>query len=241
MIYKNFIFQTSGVVDPPQSNEDLKKFDQFVEQHGIPMIWEKSIICPCTNEMGVPDPHCRYCYGRGLTYLDPQESLALFTSLEGFPSFAEPGLWIFGVANISTISTVKLSTRDRIIITDFETTYIESYPKNGETMLVNFPIHSIEYIYYLNESEVLTACNPETDYTFSDHTITWLNSHIPEGNKVSIRYTSFLQYLVMTMLHEARGIKNSSKELIKLPNQYLVRREDLVIQEKMRVINEGYE
>jgi hypothetical protein len=39
------------------------------------------------------------------------------------------------------------------------------------------------------------------------------------------------------MLHEARGIKNSSGEVIKLPNQYLVRREDLLIEEKKRVID----
>ncbi len=241
MIYKNFIFATSGVLDPPQSNEDLEKFDQFVEQHGVPMIWEKAIICPCANELGVPNPHCHYCYGRGLFYHNPQESLALFTSMEGFPSFAEPGLWIFGVANVSTLSTIKLSTRDRIIIKDFETTYIESYPKNGDQTLVNFPIHSIEYIYYFSEAGILTTCKPDIDYTYQEHTLTWLNENIPQGNMISIRYKSFLQYLVMTMLHEARGIKNSSGDVIKLPNQYLVRREDLIIQEKMRVINEGSE
>lgn len=239
MIYKNFIFSTSGVLDPPQSNEDLEKFDQFVEQHGVPMIWEKATICPCANEMGVPNPHCRYCYGRGLSYHDPEESLALFTSLEGFPSFAEPGLWIFGVANVSTLSTTKLSTRDRIIITDFETTYIESYLKDGNQTQVNFPIHSIEYIYYFNSAGQLTACNPDTDFTYSDHTLTWLNENIPEENTISIRYTSFLQYQVMTMLHEARGLKNSSGDVIKLPNQYLVRREDMVIEERSRVIDHG--
>jgi len=236
MIYKNFTFLTSGVLDPPQSNEDLEKFDQFVEQHGVPITWEKAIICPCANEVGIPNPHCPYCYGRGLTYLDPQENLALFTSMEGFPSFAEPGLWIFGVANVSTLSTIKLSTRDRIIINDFETTYIESYPKEGDTITVNFPIHEIEYLYYIDADGKLTACDPELDYTFEDHTITWLTTNIPAGNTVSIRYKSFLQYLVMTMLHEARGIKNSSGEVIKLPNQYLVRREDLLIEEKRRAI-----
>ncbi len=239
MIHKNFIFTTSGVLDPPQSNEDLEKFDQFVEQYGIPMIWEKAIICPCANEMGVPNPHCRYCYGRGLSYHDSKESLALFTSMEGFPSFAEPGLWIFGVANISTLSTIKLSTRDRIIIKDFETTYIESYPKNGNQTTVNFPIHSIEYIYYFNTTGKLTACDPKTDFSYKDQTITWLNKNIPEENTISIRYKSFLQYLVMTMLHEARGIKNSSGKVIKLPNQYLVRREDMLIEEKSRVIDNG--
>ncbi|HUM43913.1 MAG TPA: hypothetical protein PKI14_13290 [Fervidobacterium sp.] len=237
MIYKNFTFLTSGVLDPPQSNEDLEKFDQFVEQHGVPMIWEKAIICPCANDVGIPNPHCPYCYGRGLTYLEPQESLALFTSMEGFPSFAEPGLWIFGVATVSTLSSIKLSTRDRIIITDFETTYIESYSKDGDTITVNFPIHEVEYLYYIDADGKLTAGDPEVDYTFEDRTITWLTPTIPAGGTVSIRYKSFLQYLVMTMLHEARGIKNSSGEVIKLPNQYLVRREDLLIEEKKGVID----
>lgn len=237
MIYKNFTFLTSGVLDPPQSNEDLEKFDQFVEQHGVPMIWEKAIICPCANDVGIPNPHCPYCYGRGLTYLEPQESLALFTSMEGFPSFAEPGLWIFGVATVSTLSSIKLSTRDRIIITDFETTYIESYSKDGDTITVNFPIHEVEYLYYIDADGKLTAGDPEVDYTFEDRTITWLTPTIPAGGTVSIRYKSFLQYLVMTMLHEARGIKNSSGEVIKLPNQYLVRREDLLIEEKKGIID----
>ncbi len=237
MIYKNFTFLTSGVLDPPQSNEDLEKFDQFVEQHGVPMIWEKAIICPCANDVGIPNPHCPYCYGRGLTYLEPQESLALFTSMEGFPSFAEPGLWIFGVATVSTLSSIKLSTRDRIIITDFETTYIESYSKDGDTIAVNFPIHEVEYLYYIDAGGKLTAGDPEVDYTFEDRTITLTTPTIPEGSTVSIRYKSFLQYLVMTMLHEARGIKNSSGEVIKLPNQYLVRREDLLIEEKKGIID----
>lgn len=232
-------FQASSIkynstIDLPSRNSvrsRIAETNDFVREKGVPIIWEKAILCPCSMKPGYSDPICPICGGQGITYVDPIDTVALFTNLEGVPNFMEPGLWIFGLGNISTPCDIKLSNRDRITLPDYPTYYIELLNKRGALVRTRFNIIDIEFLCYRKNKRELVYLVENTDFNYTDNTIRFLTD-IPDV-ELSIRYQYYLQYIVMTFLHEARGMTDNS-EIVQLPNQYLVRRCDMVQEDKRR-------
>lgn len=226
----------SSTIDLPSRNSVRSRIDEtndFVREKGVPITWEKAILCPCSTRPGYSDSSCPICGGQGITYIDPIETVALFTHLEGVPNFMEPGLWIFGLGNISTPYEIKLSNRDRITLPGYPTYYIELLSKKGAFVRTRFDIIDIEYLCYRKNKRELVYLVEDTDFSYSDSTIRFLTD-LPDV-ELSIRYRYYLQYIVMTFLHEARGMTDNS-EVVQLPNQYLVRRCDMVQEDKRRAL-----
>ena len=229
---------TYGDVNKPFQNSklDLEKADRFVKRRGVEVIWEKSAFCPCVSENGVADSMCDACYGRGMMYLEPEDTLVLFTNMSGVPNFMEPGMWIFGVSNVTTFSFIKFGRQDRIILKDFETSYIETATKTTNKIFTNFDIIKIEHVFYQDQNGNVVELKEEEDFTASGKEIIFLDN-LYNRARISIRYKSRLRYIVVSMLHEARGITDHNNKRIVLPNQYLVQREDMVLSSKIRGID----
>lgn len=216
-------------------HSQIERTNDFIRDKGVPVNWEKAILCPCSQKPGYNDPTCPICGGRGIAYLTAISTIVMFTHLEGVPNFMEPGLWMFGLGNISTPYEIKMSNRDRITLVNYPTFYIELIPKKGPVVRTRFDMIDIEYLCYRKDKRELMFLNEESDFTHSTSYINFV-SDVPDV-ELSIRYRYYLKYIVMTLLHEARGIKDGD-DILQLPNQYLVRREDMVTGSKARSLRD---
>lgn len=213
----------------------LEKADEFISERGVSVQWWKAHICPCVDLNGVPNSYCSYCYGRGYAYTYDSDIQVVFTRLEAIPQFAQPGLWVFGTAYITTQSYIKLGMRDRLLFPNFEGVFLETFIKSGDSFKFPRAITSIESIKRIADDGSLYTLVEGVDYTFDIDTITFIN--IPDDVRISIRLQAPVVYVVVNILHEARGIKDLQGREVELPNQYLVQREDTILGSKQNFIN----
>lgn len=226
------IIYPGQVVVPYQStisHEELT--NQLVIERGIEVVWEKAVLCPCINREGVPNPTCKYCYGRGFTHINQSSIPVLFTRLEWNPTMHDSGLWILGSAFISTTGNTRLGVRDRIKLEDLFTIYSETTQVNDNKIKLNFIPKQIEHLLYFNSDNELEQIDLD-EIEINNNIVDLTSLQIADDTWISARYLSPLSYLVVSAVHEARGWKDSWGNPIALPNQYLIRREDAILQEK---------
>jgi hypothetical protein len=226
--------KTGGIRIPFQySRQQSTAPDEFIAERGITVVWQKSLICPCMREYGTPDPYCSTCSGRGFFHQEGTTIKAIFTDIQGVPQFLRPGFWLWGTAYMTTTSGVKMAFRDRITVSNYLTAYLETR-KSSPQGRISFPYRrpsTIEYLGYLNSSGSIAFLRPGEDYTYSNGVVT-LNNQDLANTTFTVRYLAPLNYMVVNLLHEVRGWRDSSGTEINFPNQYLVQREDLVLEEK---------
>lgn len=230
--------RTGGIFIPNQYHRMHPYLaDLFVEERGIQVVWEKCLICPCLSDYGTPDPYCDSCFGRGYLYTAKSTIPALFTDIQGVPQFLRPGFWLWGTAYVSTPSSVRLAFRDRLILTSYTTTYLETkVVSEGKVVFTLRKPESIEQVAY-RDGEGKVVFLTDREYTYRDGELTFAAT-VPNGAKVSVRYSASLVYVVVNLLHEARGWTNEQGKVVTLPNQYLVQREDLVVETKHALTEE---
>jgi len=54
--------------------QNVKLYEDALKRHGQYMMWHRSLVCYCIDDMGRADPKCRECYGRGFDY-EPVNSI----------------------------------------------------------------------------------------------------------------------------------------------------------------------
>ncbi|MCS7242933.1 hypothetical protein [Candidatus Caldatribacterium sp.] len=224
--------RTGGIAIPFQYHRQLTDHpDQFIEERGVTVIWQKCLFCPCLNEYGQPDPYCSTCHGRGFFHHESWEIKALFTDVQGVPQYLRPGFWLWGTAYLTTKSTVKLAFRDRIIVPKYDSVYLET--RQVTSGMVTFPLRqprTIEFVTYRDQHGRVTIVPPDA-YQYQNGVLSFTDP--PEdGTVVTVRYQAPLMYMVVNLLHEARGWRDHQGREVMFPNQYLVQREDLVTEEK---------
>lgn len=224
--------RTGGLRLPFQYHrQNVELFDDFVIERGITVLWQKSLLCPCQTSYGTPDPYCPLCYGRGFFHQGEEEIRVLITDIQGVPQFLRPGFWLWGTAYLTTTSGVKMAFRDRVILPGYTATYLEVRKVQGNR--ITFPLRkpvAIETVGYLGEDGRFVALEA-SQYTYEDGILTFTAS-VGDGTLVTIRYSAPLIYMVVNLLHEARGWRDELGREVAFPNQYLVQREDLVVEEK---------
>ncbi len=219
----------------PVSHEELT--NEFVVKRGIEVVWQKAILCPCLTPEGIPRPTCRYCIGRGFTHIGEEVIPVLFTRLSGNHAVEDSGLWVYGMSFISTPGNIKLGIRDRLRIDSLHTVYLETVPIEGQRLVLNFAPVKLEDVYYIDDSGRLVSVKDTV--TVSGNVVTLTEPKVSDGVFFSFRYLAPLSFLVMSAVHEVRGWKDIRGNVISLPNQYVVQREDMVTQEKEVWVKNG--
>lgn len=210
------------------SHEELT--NEFIRTRGVEVSWQRAVLCPCLNENGVPRPTCPKCIGRGFFHLEEVKIPVLFTRLSWNPGVEQSGLWVYGMSFVSTPGDIKLGMRDRLRIDELCTVYSEVAVFENGKVLLNFPPLLVEQLLYFSEDGKL--CDARDAVSISGNILSFSSLSIPEGTLFSIRYLAPLSFLVMSAIHEVRGWKDARGTTISLPNQYVVQREDMVLQEK---------
>lgn len=203
--------------------------DAHIYGMSIPVLWEKSYLCPCRNrKTRQPAPACPVCHGRGVAFLPPEEIIMTIQSQEKGLVNTDLGLLDSGTA-IGTPNRIhRISFRDRITIPSVEISQSLIFDATQKRI-----DHGFYLIYNVNEIELAVIQGRELvygeDYDFNfDKNLFVPKQHLI-GENISINIITQLRYMVADLLKEYRYAREMNRELIHLPQKLLLKREDIFI------------
>lgn len=218
---------------------DVKKFEELIEDQGYIVDWEQAFRCQCVyNDQARPT--CHLCKGSGYRYLPKKRIKAVTTSLQGKNELNIQGLRQPGTAYLTPQNRIIMGYRDRVTFPEVESKYTEILTyRNGRTTRTYRPIHRVLFIV----QDGLVYEEGEDFDLSEDRTYLIFSKDLEEGSKISALYMTSPSYLVLDLLHELRSTR-ISKDVVnpyteKLPNQYLIRREDFVYGKTINEEREG--
>src|SRR5699024_2866465 len=191
--------------------------------------WEKSYLCPCRNTTTrQPDSSCKQCHGRGIAYMGKEEIILIIQSQEKGIMNADLGLLDTGTAIGTTERHDRVAFRDRIELPQSEIYQSIIFNCNKKRLNKGFyliyNVKSIDHA-FTEDGRIYEG----EDYEFDRQNNLLIPKEHLDGKNISINITTTLRYLVADLLKEHRYAKEMNKELIKLPQKLLLKREDIFI------------
>lgn len=224
-------------------------FDQLLSQRGIRMVHHKAI--PCFNlkstNFQAHDPDCTFCDGSGIYYYDKKEIWGTFTGNSIEKTFEAHGVWEVGSAVVTLPTTypdgtqADFNTFDRLELPDVTVRLweLKDYePTKDNIQPLRYPIEKVEFASYIVDG-VQTFLTQGVDFNLTpDGKIQWVEGQQPpffkhedRGAVVGFAYFAKPIYVVLQTLRELRITQemiNGTKQVRRLPQQILVRRDFLV-------------
>ncbi len=195
----------SARVDPVSSD-----FDILVYQHGVDVVVESAVKCPCKMDGRGYNVSCKNCGGSGWMFINPIQTRMVLQSMNMSTKYKEWSQERIGMVNITVRTVDSIGDMDRITV--LNTTSIMSQvvaPKigGGDNFIaqVSYPIFDVVDIFkYNSESSKHTLLSKDIDYTYvvGKNFITLDSNHIGDDVSISVRYKHPIQYYVVDMPRE---------------------------------------
>lgn len=215
------------------------KPEEFVIDHGAPVVWEKSYLCACRTETGQPDPNCAYCGGTGIAFRDPKETQVMLQAMDRSISNQETGLVLAGTAIGTTLQEDRVGFRDRIKFDDqsIPTSLLLKVTQADVThgVSLRYDVESVDFVQLNHGKRKMEFLDPNSlniDYDKGLFTPT----QDMVGKVISLSMTVALRFYVIDILREGRyqynndaRLNKENRKLQKLPRKLLLRREDMYI------------
>lgn len=209
----------------------IEKFKDLVKRLGYTIYYQQAIKCECYNNEQ-PRPTCKLCHGSGYRYLPAKEIRGLATSLQGSNELNIQGLREPGTAYLTPDIELVMGYRDRVVFPDIEAKYSQTVDMLENTTTSFY--REIKRVLFILQGD--NVYEEDIDFVISKdkfHLLWISDTHKPEkGSKLSVLYMTSPSYLVMDLIHELRSTKIDKDTIVpytaKLPNQYLIKREDFV-------------
>lgn len=122
-------------------------FESALNQHGRPTLWEKSSVCPCSNnaETNQPAILCPVCGGLGVEWYDGQVINVLYDNLESNrDTLIAFGTWTFGTARLTMRSEYRPDPRARYTLLSSVMVFSEKRVRRAVRERPRYPIASIQ-------------------------------------------------------------------------------------------------
>lgn len=208
----------------------IEKFQDLVERLGYTIYYQQAIKCECYyNEQ--PRTTCKYCHGSGYRYLPMKKTNAIATTLQGSNELNIQGLREPGTAYITPKIEIVMGYRDRIIFPEVESKYSQTVDML-ENSTSNF-YREIKRVLFILQGDHVYEEGIDFKISEDRYSLIFTSADKPKkGSKLSVLYMTSPSYLVMDLIHELRSTKVDKDSVkpytAKLPNQYLIKREDFV-------------
>lgn len=200
-----------GRVDPVAND-----FDVLVYQHGVDVIIESALICPCKMDGRGHLPSCKNCGGMGKMWINPVKTRMVLQSMNLSTKFKEWSQERVGMVNITARTVDPIGDMDRITVLNTISTMSEVLrPKiagDGDFMAyTNYPISDVLEVYkFMGAEKKHKLLTKGADYTFDqDKNILRLNHNYNNNDgdtSVTIRYRHPIQYYIVDIPREVRQV-----------------------------------
>lgn len=130
--------KTSGKLG--QRHFTLAKHTAFIAGHGAQCVVVPTLTCPCLTVERQFDPLCTACRGTGRFPQDAAQYVTtlLLTSEDSRKGYHEPGSWVEGTIQATTLPDVRLGDRDLVRLVDLTDTFSDEVLQRGVRDTVRF-------------------------------------------------------------------------------------------------------
>jgi hypothetical protein len=196
----------------PRADFRPRYFEDFIQQKGYRVLWEKSVPCPCIDSKTMhPVPDCKECDGRGRNFYASETIKGLITRQDKELQIGDAiGALEPGRAFLTVSHDKFLSPFDRITNLDSTTVYSETLlhsEKSGDWLRYK-PIGNIlEAFVQPTRYSSLVSLKQNQDYKVGDdNSIEWLIATNRPANLqgVSLRYFYNPVWLVTNLVNYVR-------------------------------------
>jgi len=222
-------------------NFEFSNIQKFIINRGAHVSWERSYLCTCRSETGLPKSDCPICHGLGFAFLPPKETSIALQSMARGTKNGEVGLSFSGTALATTTAedSPYIGFRDRLSFND------RPIP---ESMLVKVTqrdvTHGIDMRYDVIDIKnviygydpVITLNSEEINNLIDYDKNLFRPTQDMVGKYLSINMTVALRFYVVDFIREGRYQYegdprkiNSSSGFETLPSLLMVRREDMYV------------
>lgn len=230
--------------NPTRLEYSLSKQEQFIEDRGIEVLWEKSFICPCLSVMTRSPKHdCPICKGRGVAYLPAEEVRMALQSQDRSVSNTDLGVYDSGTAIATTAPNSTITFRDRLSLpyVPIEQSMLIQVTERRieEGFQLPYDVHRI--IFARTEERELT---PNVDFKIDlEENKIYPNEDLV-GQNISINISTTLRYIVIDLLKESRYQYTKKgtglEQFDQLPRKLMLKREDAWVDPIPQPIEEDY-
>lgn len=224
--------------DIPQVMRDQAEFDAFVENMGVPTLWQKAFICPCIDPVThQADPTCPICHGTYRGYLPAEKDtmVAIQSQNRSTTRTKQFGNLDLGTAGATFKSDANIDTFDRLTIPSLYTRQNFVFNVNKETLksgfYIPYEIRDILYIISRNNGQMYEPIE-NVDYAYKEDTrkIYIFNKKLL-GSTISLMLNVTLRYIVWNVDRDTRYQYNPvSHETERLARHAILKKESVLIE-----------
>ncbi len=203
---------SSTDVAPVQFNPE--NYANLIKSHGVPVVWEKSMLCPSrTNAVkpGGHDPTCKLCDGSGYVFFEPINTIMVIQSASLEQNYYIQGRFDSGTATITALPENKISYWDRIVLPNTVMRYTDLVFRRVGTLTDPVRYSVVELLRVQSGPQVFEIGK---DFKLKDGQIVWTKNakrRPADGVSYSILGNRNPVYLVMDMLNPHRQVRNFSE------------------------------
>lgn len=212
------------------------RLTRIIQDRGLKVKWEKAYLCVCRSKTtGAPDPSCKYCHGRGIAYLEPEDTVIAIQKQERDEQNAYFGTYSGGTAVGTTLPNSIVTFRDRITVPEVILGQSIVFDVNNHRMSNGFWLPYDVKEVTLAVTEGNTLLHEGEDYTLdSKSNILYPSEHLDKKN-ISLNVNTILRYIVTDLLKESRyqysdygnyAEESDGRIFDDLPRKLLLQRED---------------
>lgn len=221
--------------ETPQTNTarlefDTKEMRRFMNNRGINVIWERAYLCTCLDtKTGAPRIDCPRCYGSGIAYLPPEETIMAIQSQGKGTSVFDLGIMETGTAIGTTQLEHRISYRDRFTVPDVVIPQSMIFLITKDRLKRGIPLtYDVKEITFIRTDDRLLY---EEDYEVKNNRL-FLKDDL-EGQNITLNIYMTLRYTVTDILKESRyqytKFNEPKTKFENLPQKLLLKREDVMV------------
>ena len=222
-------------------NFEFSNIQKFMIRRGAQVNWERSYLCTCRSETGLPKSDCPICHGLGFAFLPAKKTSIALQSMARGTKNGEIGVSFSGVALATTTAEDSpfIGFRDRLSFNDrpIPESILIKVTQRDVTHGINlrYDVINITNAIY-GDNPVVTLKPDDIKTMFSNETNVFTPTQDMVGKYLSLNITAVLRFYVVDFVREGRyqyehdpRLANSANTFESLPSQLLVRREDMYI------------
>lgn len=192
-----------GIVDD-QVRLEIDSFNKLVRIYGYSVEVERTMKCPCYSESTQGFlPRCVNCLGKGRAVIETERMNILLQDMNVDTNFVSWSEVMEGMVTITSLNTDRLTFGDRIFLLNEVSLYSETHKVNNEKKIKLFycPAEIKRAYLFVNETTALTPLSIG-EIKIENDTLTFNQSGIEEGNRVSVWYEYTPSYDVLDVPRE---------------------------------------
>ena len=195
--------------DASPSGFNPQDFINLINTYGMPVLWEKAMLCPSRINSPSPathDPNCKLCKGDGYLYIDPQPTKMSLQGATLEQTFFIQGRFDAGVTTITSFPTDRISYWDKVTMTTSQIRYTDLVTRHKNSLIdpLRYPMLDVLHI-----QDSKKGYDIGRDFRLVDNQIVWTKNDSArprDGVAYSIMCVRRPVYIILNLINQHNDV-----------------------------------